>query len=137
MGFSISPTLHRSNTSLPLLARLPFLLVATLVGAASIFSAVVRLADRIALSPWEPAIAMEAIRLNAGLPVYDSAHATHMYGPFLTLLLAGIFRITALNLLAARVVLSSFALVLLIFLAVVLQRDTLRRWTAFSVLLFF
>jgi hypothetical protein len=58
------------------------------------------------INPWEAAISMEAMRLNAGLPLYESGHATHMYGPLLTVALAGIFRITGLNLLAARMALS-------------------------------
>jgi hypothetical protein len=111
-------------------------LVVIALGAASIFAAVVRLTDRIAINPWEPAIAMEAVRLNADLPIYDAAHATHMYGPLLTLFLAGIFRVTGLNLLAARIVMSIFALVLAIFLAVLLCRECSRRWIAFAALLF-
>jgi len=30
---------------------------------------------------------MEALRFNAGLPVYETGHATHLYGPLLTVLL--------------------------------------------------
>lgn len=51
----------------------------------------VRLTEPLAISPWEPAISMEAMRLNAGLPVYETAHATHLYGPLLTVVLAAIF----------------------------------------------
>jgi len=112
------------------------LLVVIALGAATIFAAVVRLTDRIAINPWEPAIAIEAVRLNAGLPIYDSAHATHMYGPLLTVVLAGIFRVTGLNLLAARIVVSIFALVLALFLAVLLCRKCSRGWIAFAALLF-
>src|SRR5205085_12259027 len=92
--------------------------------------------DRIAINPWEPAIAMEAVRLNADLPIYDSAHATHMYGPLLTVVLAGIFRVTGLNLLAPRIVVSIFALVLALFLAVLLCRKCSGGWIAFAALLF-
>jgi hypothetical protein len=117
-------------------ARIPFLFVAIVLGAASIFAAVVRLTDRIAINPWEPAIAMEAVRLNAGLPVYDSAHATHMYGPLVTIMFAGMFRVTGLNLLAARIVMSIFALTLAIFLAFFFRRNASRGWIAFAALLF-
>src|SRR5204863_6014920 len=103
---------------------------------ASAVTAVVRLTDRIAINPWEPAIAMEAVRVNAGLPIYDAAHATHMYGPLVTAMLAGIFRVTGLNLLAARIVTSIFAFVLAIFLAVVLCRRCSRKWVALVALLF-
>jgi hypothetical protein len=105
-----------------LVLRLPFLVVATLLGTAIVSATVVRLTERLAINPWEPAIAMEAMRLNAGLPVYESGHATHMYGPLLTFALAGIFRATGLNLLAARIVLSTFALGLAAFLATILYR---------------
>jgi len=55
---------------------------------------------------------MEAARLNAGLPLYEAGHATHMYGPLLTVLLAEIFRVTGLNLLAGRIGFSIFAFAL-------------------------
>jgi hypothetical protein len=125
-----------TERSLPLPARLPFLFVAIALGAASIFAAVVRLSDRIAINPWEPAIAMEAVRLNTGVPIYAAAHATHMYGPFVTMFMAGIFRVTGLNLLAARIVMSIFAFALAVFLAVVLCRKCSRGWIAFAALLF-
>ena len=105
-----------------LVSRLPFLVAAILLGAAIVCATIVRLTERLAINPWEPAIAMEAMRLNVGLPVYESGHATHMYGPLLTVVLAGIFRGTGLNLLAARIVLSIFALGLGAFLATILRR---------------
>src|SRR4051812_17577774 len=80
-----------------ILARLPLLLLMVLLGGATFMAYLIRLTEPAALTPWEPAIAMEAVRLNAGLPVYESAHATHMYGPLLTVALAGIFKVTGLN----------------------------------------
>jgi hypothetical protein len=136
MGFSIPPPLHHSNPPLSFTARVPFLLVAVILGATSVFAAVVRLSDPIASNPWEPAIAMEAMRLNAGLPVYESAHATHLYGPLLTIMLAGIFRLVGLDLLAARIVMSVCALALAIFAAVVCNRVKSVFWIAFAALLF-
>jgi hypothetical protein len=100
------------------------------------FTAAVRLTDPIAINPWEPAIAMEVIRFNAGLPLYDPSHATHMYGPLLTILLAGIFYFTGLNLLVARIIMSIFALALALFLARVFGKSISRGWIAFAVLLF-
>ena len=79
---------------------------------------------------------MEAVRLNAGLPLYESGHATHMYGPLLTLLLAGIFRIMGLNLLAARILFSIFAFLLAIFLMIVVCRGKSRECWLIAVLLF-
>src|SRR5205823_4823010 len=93
----------RSALNPPLAARIPFLIVIALLGSITLIAVVVRLTERLAVSPWEPAIAMEAARLNAGLPLYEAGHATHMYGPLLTVLLAEIFRVTGLNLLAGRI----------------------------------
>lgn len=121
---------------LPLATRLPFLLVVIALGAATIFVAILRLSDLVAINPWEPAIAMEAVRLNSGLPIYNSAHATHMYGPLLTVTLAGIFRVTGLNLVTPRIVMSIGALALAIFLAVVFNRFRSIFWTTLVILLF-
>ena len=118
------------------LSRLPFLVIAILLGAATVCAAVLRLTERVAINPWEPAIAMEAMRFNAGLPLYQPGHATHMYGPLLTVLLAGIFQITNLNLLAARIVLSTFALGLSLFLSAILCRKSLRQYWWLALLLF-
>lgn len=118
------------------LSRLPFLVSATLLGAATVCAAAVRLTERVAINPWEPAIAMEAMRFNAGLPLYQPGHATHIYGPLLTVLLAGIFRITNLNLLAARIVLSTFALGLSLFLSAILCRKASRQYWWLALLLF-
>jgi len=107
-----------------------------LLGGATIVTYLVRLTEPLALSPWEPAIAMEAVRLNAGLPLYESAHATHMYGPLLTVMLAGIFRFTGLNLLAARAVFSVFALAVPVLLGALLCRGKLRVHLPFAILLF-
>jgi hypothetical protein len=78
---------------------------------------------------------MEAIRLNAGLPLYESGHATHMYGPLLIVALAGVFRVAGLNLLAARMTMSILSFALAVFLSAILCRDRLRPWLGFAVLL--
>ena len=82
-------------------SRLRFLVVLVILALATICAAAVQLSDRVPLSPWESAVIMEAVRLNAGLPVYETAHATHMYGPLLTVLLAGVFQVFGFNVLAA------------------------------------
>jgi len=61
--------------------RLFFLLWGTVCAAAALVPLVVRLLEPIAVSPWEAQIAMEGIRFNAGLPLYEPRHATHLYGP--------------------------------------------------------
>jgi hypothetical protein len=107
-------------------SRLPFLVVAIILGVATICAVAVRFSERLPINPWEAAIAIEAMRLNAGLPLYESGHATHMYGPLLTVMLAGVFRFTGLNLLAARIVLSVFAFVLVLVLSNILCRGKSR-----------
>jgi hypothetical protein len=124
------------SQQIPFLSRLPFLVAAIILGAATVCVAVVRLSEPLPITPWESAIAMEAMRLNAGLPLYEAGHATHLYGPLLTVLLAGIFRITGLNLLAARIAFSTFSLVLAIVLSVILCRGKLRKYWLIALLLF-
>lgn len=115
---------------------MPFLLVAIVLGVATICAAAVRLTEQLPINPWEPAIAMEAMRLNAGLPLYDGGHATHIYGPLLTITLAAIFRVVGLNLLAARVVMSIFGLGLAIFLSTILCRGNVSKYWWLAFLLF-
>jgi hypothetical protein len=109
-----------------LASRLPFLVVAIILVVATICAVAVRFSERLPINPWEAAIAIEAMRLNAGLPLYESGHATHMYGPLLTVMLAGVFRFTGLNLLAARIVLSVFAFILVLMLSNILCRGKSR-----------
>jgi hypothetical protein len=78
---------------------------------------------------------MEAMRVNAGLPVYENAHATHMYGPLLTVFLAGIFHVTGLNLLAGRIAFSILAFALAFWLSSVLCPSKKYRFVAFVLFL--
>ena len=110
--------------------------MAILLGAATVFAAAVRFSDGLPISPWEPAIAMEAMRLNAGLPLYETGHATHMYGPLLTVFLAGIFRVTGLNLLAGRIAFSIFSFALAALLSAILCRGSVRKYWFIALLLF-
>jgi hypothetical protein len=78
---------------------------------------------------------MEAVRFNAGLPVYENAHATHIYGPLLTIFLAGIFRVTGLNLLAGRIAFSILAFALAFWLSSILSPSRRYRFVAFVLFL--
>jgi len=78
---------------------------------------------------------MEAVRLNSGLPLYEPAHATHLYGPLLTATLAAVFRVTGLSLLAGRIGLSLFSLALAALLAFALCRRKGRACWIVAVLL--
>lgn len=79
---------------------------------------------------------MEAVRLDAGRPVYETGHATHMYGPLLTVSLAGIFRVTGLNLLAGRIGFSIFAFALALLLSAVLCRGQNRKYWLIGLIFF-
>jgi hypothetical protein len=102
--------------------RLPLWVVTVCIGIAVLCAVVVRWSETLPISPWEPAIAMEGARLNAGQPVYETGHATHLYGPLLTGLIAAAFRVFGFNLLAARIVLSLFGVALAILLALIFCR---------------
>src|SRR4030081_1927273 len=113
--------------------RLPLWVVTVCIGIAVLCAVVVRWSETLPISPWEPAIAMEGARLNAGLPVYETGHATHLYGPLLTGLIAAVFRVFGFNLLAARIALSLFGVALAILLALIFCR----RQSAFHLFLGF
>ena len=99
-----------------------------LIGLATLIAAILRFSERSAISPWEPAIAMEAMRLVSGMPVYEPGHASHMYGPLLTAFIAAVFHVSGLNLLAARVAMSFFSFALAGVLSTVLCRGNQRKY---------
>lgn len=107
-----------------------------IVAVATICAAALQLFGRVPVTPWEPALAMEALRLNTGLPLYESAHATHLYGPLLTVLLAAVFQVCGFNLAAARIVMSIFACALVIFLSAICCRGKYRACFAFALVFF-
>jgi hypothetical protein len=78
---------------------------------------------------------MEAMRFDAGLPVYENAHATHMYGPLVTVFLAAIFHVTGLNLLAGRIAFSILAFTLAFWLSSILCPSRKHRFIAFVLFL--
>ena len=116
--------------------RMTLVVVAIVLGVATLICAVLRFSEQSAISPWEPAIAMEAMRWLAGMPVYESAHATHMYGPLLTVFIAAVFQFSGLNLLVARVAMSVFSLALAALLSSVLCRGNNRKYWFLAFVLF-
>lgn len=116
--------------------RYPLVFVFALIGAANAFVYLVRLNEPVPLSPWEPAVAMEAIRFAERLPLYETSHATHMYGPLLTVAIAAIFKISGFNLIAARIVFSVVGVALAGFLATLLCRGERRGWWVPAFILF-
>ena len=117
-------------------SRLYLLVASILLGSATLITAIVRLTEPVPVTPWESGVVMEGVRLNAGLPVYSADHATHMYGPLLTVLMAVITRITGLNLPAIRTIMSIFAIALAALLGWVLCGRGSRRYFVLAVLLF-
>ena len=111
-------------------------MVAIILAVATICAIAIRFSERLPINPWEAAIAMEAMRVVAGLPLYESGHATHMYGPLLSVALAGIFQLTGLNLLAARIVFSIFGFALALVLSIIFCRGKPRFYGLFAFLLF-
>ncbi len=116
--------------------RVPLLAVAIALGLAIVCAVAVRWSEPLAISPWEPAIAMEGVRLNAGIPLYEPGHATHLYGPLLTVFIAGVFRIFGFNLLAARIAFSLFGFALAALLSTILSRGRARFCWLLAFLLF-
>ena len=88
------------------LPLLPLGAVAAIIALMNLLSIFTGLRSPDPISPWEGGIVTEAWRMLQGESVYDLAprHATHMYGPLITVTLAGIFRFTGLTLQAGRVV---------------------------------
>jgi hypothetical protein len=116
--------------------NLPFLAVLTILALATLCVAAVQLSGHIPISPWEPAIAIEAVRVNAGLPIYEAAHATHLYGPLLTILIAGIVQVFGLNLIAVRLIMSIFGIALAILLSAIFCPGKSRACLAMGIFLF-
>jgi len=116
--------------------RLILLFALGLIGTANFLVYFIRLAGPAPLTPWESAIAMEAVRFMHRLPLYEPSHATHMYGPFLTLTTAGIFTLTGFSLIAARIVFSLCGIALGAFLATLICRGERATWWVIGFVLF-
>ena len=116
--------------------RHTIVLVLALIGAANGFACFVRLTQPTAITPWEPAIAMEGVRFTRGLPLYELSHATHMYGPLLTIAIAGILKITGFSLIAARLAFSCCGVALAALLATLLCRGRRCSWWIAAFVLF-
>ncbi|HYY12965.1 MAG TPA: hypothetical protein VE758_00875 [Chthoniobacterales bacterium] len=110
--------------------------MAVALGGATVFCAAVRLTERLPVSPWEAAIATEALRLNVGLPIYESGRATHMYGPLVSVVLAGIYRCCGLSFIASRVAMAMIAFCLAILLGITTCREKSREWLPLAILLY-
>ncbi len=117
-------------------ARLAILLATALLGFAAIFALAIRVTEPLAISPWESAIAMEGMRAKAGMPLYEAFHATHLYGPLLTVSLAGIFFLTGLNLLAARIVFCAVGVALSVVCTAIVCRGESRKYVGLVLAMF-
>lgn len=95
-----------------------------------------RFSEPRAITPWESAIALEGMRARVGLSLYESGHATHLYGPLLSVALGGVFALSGLNLLAARVVFAGFSFALVALLTWLLNRGRGFSYAVLAALLF-
>jgi hypothetical protein len=112
---SKSRTIGRLWSMLPLA---PITAVAFFIVAVNLIFVIFRLSLPYPISPWEAGIVVDAWRMLQGDSIYavGTGHATHMYGPLITLLLAQAFRFTGPVLEVGRIVsaISGFAVVLLL-----------------------
>jgi hypothetical protein len=114
-----------------------FLLAAgTVCAFAAVLPLIVRLLQPRAVTPWEAQIAMEGVRFATGLPLYEPGHATHLYGPLLSVTLGIIFKLAGLNLIAARAIFSVAAIGLALLLVTVVCGMKSRWWVAVAALFF-
>ncbi len=82
------------------------------------------------LTPWEPALLAEGWRLAHGLPLYETStqgHATHLYGPLFTVLLAGLQSLFGFNYPAIRLVFVFLGVVTSFCLAAMVSPE-IRSW---------
>jgi hypothetical protein len=78
------------------LVVLPVGIVAAFIVAANLITTYLRLRLPYPVSPWEAGLVVEAWRTMRGDDVYalSTDHATHMYGPLVTMVLAATYRFT-------------------------------------------
>ncbi|MBS0656900.1 MAG: hypothetical protein JSR82_01475 [Verrucomicrobia bacterium] len=84
-------------------ARLALALCLVVAAGFNLLVTALRLEPAWPLTPWESALFSEGWRWSHGLPVYDPSRATHLYGPLLTVLLAGLEKAFGFDFFAARV----------------------------------
>lgn len=114
-----------------------FLLVCSIVcGLAVVLPFSWLLLQPLAITPWEAALAMEGVRFNTGLPLYEDAHATHLYGPLLTIAIAFVFKAAGFSLIAARSVFSFAGVGLALLLAAIVCRGKGIAWIFVGSLIF-
>ncbi|MEY2542078.1 MAG: hypothetical protein QOI22_1680 [Verrucomicrobiota bacterium] len=114
-----------------------FLLVGgALCAVAAVLPLIWRLLQPLAVTPWEAQIAMEGVRFSAGLPLYEQGHATHLYGPLLSVVLGLIFKVAGLSLVAARAIFSVAGIGLALLLALVACRTRSRESVLLASLFF-
>lgn len=94
---------HRQNTASGtvllrnILLLLPLLVATYMVARNCSDSIRTRMGMRFPLDPWESMYIVDAARAAEGMPVYEpleTGHATHMYGPLGTYLIATVFEFT-------------------------------------------
>jgi hypothetical protein len=112
----------------------PIAIVTFFVLVANLVTISIRLRLPYPVSPWEAGIVTDAWRMMQGDPVYTLAtdHATHMYGPLVTILLAEIYRLTGPVLLVGRFVSAICGTVLIVLVSRMFSRPGYRLLFAVS-----
>jgi hypothetical protein len=117
---------------IPIGAAVLFILIANVVSTGF------RLLLPYPMSPWEAGIVTDAWRMLHGGAVYAAGtdHATHMYGPLVTVFLAQVFRLTGPTLYAGRLASVISAVAVVVMLVRIFGRvDSLAAITAAALLM--
>ncbi len=99
---------------------LPVILISIGITLTAIVQIALRIRVISPLDPWESIVVTEAWRASVGMPVYTTGfadHSTHIYGPLITYLVGGIFKVTGISFLPARIISVLFAVWIVIGLS--------------------
>jgi hypothetical protein len=133
-----SPKMHISDGISSTLPIVPIGIVVFFILMANAIFVVYRLCLPYPIDPWEAGIVTDAWRFLQGEAIYavGADHATHMYGPLITVTLAQLFKLTGLALWAGRVVSAILGIGVVVALAMAFTRgDRLTFTVAIALLL--
>lgn len=122
------PTSAKKQTSAEPWSNLPFIAIAVVVSfivSANLFFILYRVRLPYPVDPWEAGIVTDAWRMLQGQAIYAEGtdHATHMYGPLITVVLAQAFELTGPVLQAGRLVNAASGIAAVLLLAAIFGRN--------------
>jgi Dolichyl-phosphate-mannose-protein mannosyltransferase len=122
--------MHRKETSAslrrPWLGRVPLLVAAAVICLITGWNLVRLMIASAPRNPWEAAEVVEAWRSLKGLPVYEfspEGHATHMYGAFVPVVQAELFRLVGPNNVSGRALSLVSALLTVTLIAITMRSE--------------